>query len=164
MLHFLCLRHKHWNEIWPTSTTCIACCPRARCPWRCNTAGEGRAPRSSLSWRETSSWRAEKNTPLKPSLSFHPLLCSANPDQVKSRGKTCQKRPPGLTRHETCSCHAADEPAPREAPLARWGRLRWGSVDADQAGVFTLFRVHLSTNVALILLLLLLFGGIYFNN
>lgn len=35
--------------------TCISCCPPARCPWRCNTAGEGPVLRSSLSWRETSS-------------------------------------------------------------------------------------------------------------
>lgn len=42
--------------------TCIACCPRARCPWRCSTAGEGPGRRSSLSWQETSSCRRTGDT------------------------------------------------------------------------------------------------------
>lgn len=36
--------------------TCISCCPRGRCPWRCSTADEGPGLLSSPAWPETSSW------------------------------------------------------------------------------------------------------------
>lgn len=67
---FLQLRSKrnlwsgHWlvdvSTVTFTAGTCISCCPRARCPWRCNTADEGPDLLSLLAWQETSSWRGKK--------------------------------------------------------------------------------------------------------